>query len=83
MDKAELLQEGIIFLIHLFARVILLMKKLKIEETKFTHESTFQTDIIKVGLVFLISNFFINNITLANIWMSFSCSNLALDNVKT
>jgi hypothetical protein len=34
--KAELLQEGIIFLIHLFARAILLMKKLKIEETKVT-----------------------------------------------
>ena len=28
--------EGIIFLIHLFARAILLMKKLKIEETKVT-----------------------------------------------
>ena len=35
-DKAELLREGIIFLIHLFARAILLMKKLKIEETKAT-----------------------------------------------
>ena len=34
--KAELLQEGIIFLIHLFARAILLVKKLKIEETKAT-----------------------------------------------
>ena len=34
--KAELLREGIIFLIHLFARAILLMKKLKIEETKAT-----------------------------------------------
>ena len=34
--KAELLQEGIILLIHLFARAILLMKKLKIEETKAT-----------------------------------------------
>jgi hypothetical protein len=32
-----------------------------------------------VGLVFSISNFFINKIALANIWMSFSCSNLALD----
>jgi hypothetical protein len=36
VTKAELLQEGIIFLIHLFARAILLMKKLKIEETKAT-----------------------------------------------
>ena len=34
--KAELLEEGIIFLIHLFTRAILLMKKLKIEETKAT-----------------------------------------------
>ena len=34
--KAELLWEGIIFLIHLFARVILLIKKLKIEITKAT-----------------------------------------------
>ena len=34
--KAESLQEGIIFLIHLFARAILLMKKLKIKETKAT-----------------------------------------------
>jgi hypothetical protein len=34
--KAELLREGIIFLIHLFARAILLMKKWKIEETKAT-----------------------------------------------
>ena len=33
---SELLQEGIIFLIHLFAIAILLMKKLKIEETKAT-----------------------------------------------
>ena len=33
---AELLQEGIIFLIHLFVRAILLKKKMKIEETKAT-----------------------------------------------
>ena len=36
LTKAELLQEGIIFLIHLFAGAILLMKKLKIEKTKTT-----------------------------------------------
>ena len=34
--KAELLQEEIFFLIHLFARDILLMKKLEIVETKTT-----------------------------------------------
>ena len=61
--KAELLQEGIIFLIHLFARAISLMKELKIEETKATEFSTFRTDIINVGLVFLISNFFTNKIS--------------------
>ena len=33
-DKAELLQVGIFFLVHLFAREILLLKKLEIEETK-------------------------------------------------
>ena len=34
--KAELLQVGIFFLIHLFAGEILLLKKLEIEETKTT-----------------------------------------------
>ena len=46
--KAELLKEGIFFLIHLFARDILVMKKLEIEETKTTWYSTFKTD--KIGL---------------------------------
>ena len=40
--KANLLQEGTIFLIHLFARAILLMKKLKIKETKATKYSAFK-----------------------------------------
>ena len=34
--KAELLKESIFFLIHLFARDILVMKKLEIEKTKPT-----------------------------------------------
>ena len=34
--KAELLQEGIFFLIHLFARDVLVMKKLEVEKTKPT-----------------------------------------------
>ena len=34
--KAKLQKERIFFLIHLFARDILLMKKLEIEETKTT-----------------------------------------------
>ena len=32
--KAELLQEGIFFLLQLFARDVLVMKKLEIEKTK-------------------------------------------------
>ena len=35
------------------------MKKLEIEETKTIYYSTFKTDVIKVGLVFSIFNFFI------------------------
>ena len=71
--KAKLQKEGIFFLIHLFARDILILKKLEIEETKNTYYSTFKTDIIKVGLVF-----FIKKSSLANKWMSFSYSNSAL-----
>ena len=55
INKAELLQVGIVFLIHLFAQEILLSKKLEIEKTKPTQYST---DVIKVGLVLSISNFF-------------------------
>ena len=36
LAKAELLQEGIFFLIHLFARDVLVIKKLEIEKTKPT-----------------------------------------------
>ena len=32
-SKAELLQEGFFFLIHLFARDVLVMKKVEIEKT--------------------------------------------------
>ena len=42
--KAELLKEGIFFLIHLFARDILVMKKLEIEKTK----PTFIISVLKV-----------------------------------
>ena len=61
-----------------FARNILSMKKLEIQETKITVYSTFKTDIIKVGLVFSISNFFIKKSSLASKWISFSYSNSAL-----
>ena len=44
LNKAELLQEGIFFLIHLFARDVLVMKKLEIEKTK----PTFIISVLKV-----------------------------------
>ena len=37
-----------------------LIKKLEFEKTKPTQDTTFKTDIIKVVLVFSISNFFTN-----------------------
>ena len=43
--KAELLQVGIFFLIHLFAQEILLLKKLEIEKTK----PTIIISVLKVG----------------------------------
>ena len=43
--KAELLQEGIFFLSHLFDRDILVMKKLEIEKTK----PNFIISVLKVG----------------------------------
>ena len=76
--KTRLQKEVFFFLVQLFARGILLMKKLEIEETKTTY-SNFKTDIIKVGLVFSISNFFIKKSSLANKWMSFSYSSSTLE----
>jgi hypothetical protein len=58
-SKAELLQEGIFFLLRLF-----------------------KIDIIKVGLVCSISNFFIAKTSLANNWRSFSSSYSALVHCK-
>jgi hypothetical protein len=78
LAKAKLL---LLKLIHLFTREVLLVKKLEIEETETTNDSTFKTDILKVGLVFLISNFFITKTSLAKKWMRKkipSCSNSAL-----
>ena len=70
MCKAELLQEGITFLIQLFARDVLVMKKLEIEKTK----PTFIISVLKVEyyvvLVSSILNFFTNKTSLANKWMS-------------
>ena len=77
--KAKLLQEGIFFLINLFVRDVLVMKKLEIEKTK----PTFIISVLKVEyqvvLVSSISNFFTNKTLLANKWMSFSSSNSALE----
>ena len=68
-------------LIQIFARAVLVMKKLEIKETKTTQYSTFKTDTIKVGLVFSISHFFITKTARANKSMGKkipSCSNSAL-----
>ena len=48
------------------AREVLLEKKIEIEETMTTYYSTFKTDMIKVDIVFSISNFFITKTSLAN-----------------
>ena len=64
LTKAELLQEGIFSL-----SIYLVMKKLEIEHTKPTFIiSVLKVDIIKVGLVFSISYFFITKTSLANDW---------------
>ena len=69
-------------LLQLFARDVLAMKKLEIEKTKPTFIiSVLKVDIMKVGLVFSISNFFITKTSLASKWMRKkipSCSNSAL-----
>ena len=53
------------------------MKNLEIEKTEPTFIiSVLNVDIIKVGLVFSISDFFITKTSLANKWRSFSSSNL-------
>ena len=65
--KAKLL---LLKLIHLFAREVLLVKKLKVNETKTNYYSFFKIDIIKVGLVFSISNFFTTKTSMTNKWIS-------------
>ena len=65
------MQDGIFFLVHLFTRDILVMKKLEIEKTKPTD---FILSVFKVEylVVFFssISNFFAHKTSLANKWMS-------------
>ena len=71
IGKVELLQEVIFSLVHLFARDVLLMKKLEVEKTK----PTFIISVLKaenyVVLVSSNSNFFTNKSYLANKWMRF------------
>ena len=57
-DKAELLKVGIFFTLNFLTWEFLLVKKLEIEKNKTIQCITFKTDIIKVVLVFSISNFF-------------------------
>ena len=56
--KAELPLEGIIFALNFLPWKPLLVKKLEIGKTNTVKYSTFKTDIIRVVLVFSISNFF-------------------------
>ena len=58
--KAELPLEGIFFPLNFLPWEFLLIKKLEIGKTKTTQYTTFKTDIIKVVIVFSISNFFDN-----------------------
>ena len=52
-SKAELLQEGIIFLLHLFTTDVLVMKKLEIEKAKPTFYYISFKSCIPGGLSFL------------------------------
>ena len=72
--KAELLQ---LKLTPITCLINLINEKSR-KSKKPTQYSTFKTDIIKVGLVFSISNFFIAKTSLANNWRSFSSSYSAL-----
>ena len=51
-NKAELPQEGIIFALNDLPWEFLLIKKLEIEKTKTSKNTTFKTDVIKEALVF-------------------------------
>ena len=83
LAKAEIMKEGIFFLIHLFARNILVMKKLDFEKTKPSFIITVLKVEYKVVLVSAISNVSTNKTSLANKWMSFSSSNLALEDTTS
>ena len=75
LNKAELLQDGIFFLIHLFARDVLVMTKLEIEKTLIISVLKVEYYVVLFSLIF---NVFTNKTSLVNKWMSFSSSNSAL-----
>ena len=56
----------------------LIIKKLDFEKTKATYYTIFKTDIIKVDLVYLISNFLINKKVRQIVGVWFTCNDLAL-----
>ena len=60
IGKAELLQVEFYLALNFLPLEFLLMKKLDFEKTKTTYNTSFKTDIIKVVLVFSISNFYCN-----------------------
>ena len=60
LTKAELPKVGILFALNFLPWEFLFIKKLEMEKTKTTQHTTFKTDIIKVALIFLISNFLTN-----------------------
>ena len=60
------------FALNFLSLEFLLIKKLDFEKTKATQYTTFKTDIIKVGLIFSISNFFTNKIPREGNWVRFS-----------
>ena len=62
--------------------IILLIKKLEFGKTKPTQYSTFKTDIMKVGLVFSISNFFTNKVSDANKWSAFKLQEFSFNKKK-
>ena len=66
INKAELLQEGIFFLIRLLARDILVMKKLEIQKANPTFIISVLEVEYQVVLVSLISNLFTNKAYLAS-----------------
>ena len=69
--KTEFPQEGIFFVLQLFAWWILLIKKLEIEKTRPTFIISVLKVEIWVSLVFSISSFFINKLHQANNWSKF------------